>query len=101
VSGRLSWHPHPNLRRNIIHIYERVKADIAVFCIFYLIVVIVGDFIKTSFELGYDDTDNKVKGIRSGMAVRTDHGTGCNYLESAKGALIPRLDSHGNHICKR
>lgn len=35
---------------------------------------------------------------RSGFALRTDHGTGCQYLQSGD-ALIPRLDVTGKQIC--
>lgn len=36
---------------------------------------------------------------RSGVTLRTDYGTGCQYLESAKGSLTPRLDGAGHHLC--
>lgn len=32
---------------------------------------------------------------RSGMRLRTDHGTGCQYLESTDGNLTPRLSLSG------
>lgn len=48
---------------------------------------------------GMDGTDDRETGQRSGMALRTDHGTGCQYLESAKGGITPRLDRNGKHYC--
>lgn len=36
----------------------------------------------------------------SGIAVYVDHGTGCHYLHKPPvGALTPRLDAEGDHIC--
>ena len=60
----------------------------------------VGD--RALFDLlhtGGDDTDGA--GVRSGLGLRLDHGTGCQYLESRYGGLTPRLDNTGRHICKR
>lgn len=36
---------------------------------------------------------------RSGMNLRIDYGTGCQYLETSRGGITPRLDDRGNHIC--
>jgi len=54
-------------------------------------------------EAPYDNTDNKAKGIRSGMSLFTDHLTGCQYLRAGLfGGITPRLDYKGNHIgCKQ
>lgn len=47
----------------------------------------------------YDDTDDAQNKIRSGMVVKTDHRTGCQYLESGFiGGLTPRVDVSGQHI---
>lgn len=35
----------------------------------------------------------------SDFIVRTDTGTGCQYLETRNGGLIPRIDNLGNHVC--
>ena len=45
-----------------------------------------------------DETDEAT--VRSGLGLRTDFGTGCEYLESRFGGLIPRVAATGNHICK-
>ena len=51
------------------------------------------------FANGKDDTDGYK---RSNMALRTDYGTGCQYLESHTGALTPRMSADGKHVgCKR
>ena len=47
----------------------------------------------------YDDTDHP-SGERSNMALRTDHGTGCQYLETLWGGITPRLNSDGKQICE-
>ena len=45
-----------------------------------------------------DDTDGK--SVRSGMELRTDFGTGCQYLESKGGGITPRLKSDGRQVCR-
>lgn len=47
----------------------------------------------------YDDSDPP--GGRSGLTPKTDHLTGCQYLESPKGGLTPRLDAQGQHVCRQ
>jgi len=44
-----------------------------------------------------DSTDTATE--RSGMTLRTDALTGCQYLESRTGYLTPRLDSDKMIIC--
>lgn len=46
-----------------------------------------------------DDTDNKLTGERSNMRILIDHGTGCQYLQTAGGGITPRLDAKGAHMC--
>lgn len=45
-----------------------------------------------------DETDSPSQ--RSGLALRTDHGTGCQYLVSLYGGITPRMDSSGKQVCK-
>lgn len=47
-----------------------------------------------------DDTDLSTS-VRSGVALRVDHGTGCQYLETSQGHIIPRVDASGKHMCGR
>ena len=37
----------------------------------------------------------------SGLGLYTDNLTGCQYLSSPRGGLVPRLDKDGTHICNR
>jgi len=45
----------------------------------------------------YDDTDPP--GGRSGLIIRTDALTGCQYLTTTRGGLTPRVDRHGAPLC--
>jgi len=49
---------------------------------------------------GWDSTDNRGAGLHSNMRLRTDYGTGCQYLESRDGALTPRLNRAGRQVCR-
>lgn len=43
--------------------------------------------------------DNSDAKRRSGLIVRTDALTGCQYLETILGGVTPRLDKDGKQIC--
>lgn len=45
------------------------------------------------------DATDPPSGARSGMRLRTDSGTGCQYLETRAGALSPRLGPDGKQVC--
>lgn len=60
----------------------------------------VFSFVAGQFEMGFDDTDDKLSGERSGMALHIDNRTGCHYLASSAGSLTPRLDKSGRQICE-
>jgi len=62
-------------------------------CLIWLIYVGV----VWAFNLNLDYTDSK-RGIRSGMYLKVDYGTGLHYLQSSSGHLIPRLNSLGQHV---
>lgn len=47
----------------------------------------------------WDSTDAKQAGIHSGMRLRTDYGTGCQYLQTRDGFLTPRLRADGSMVC--
>lgn len=38
---------------------------------------------------------------KSNLQTHSDSLTGCQYLESPRGGLTPRLDHNGNHICTK
>ena len=59
----------------------------------YFLLVLVG-----KSPMGRDDSDPGEWGQRSGIKPRTDHLTGCQYLEAVSGGLTPRLDKAGAHI---
>lgn len=50
-------------------------------------------------DIGRDSTDAPNK--RSGMTIRYDAMTGCQYLESSRGGLTPRLDKSVKMICDK
>jgi len=47
-----------------------------------------------------DDSDPEPEGWgrRSGIQVRTDSLTGCQYLETTSGGITPRVDGNGRHV---
>lgn len=54
----------------------------------------------------YDDTDPTVREwwgrSRSGLALYTDHKTGCQYVKAGLfGGITPRLDEQGRPICRK
>lgn len=67
-------------------------------CIVFLTVIAGG--IALAFGIGLDDTDNRLTGDRSGMRLRTDAGTGCQYLETSDGAITPRRRADGRQVCR-
>jgi hypothetical protein len=44
------------------------------------------------------DATDKGRNTRSGLSLKTDYGTGCQYLVAGD-AMTPRLDSQGLPIC--
>ena len=66
------------------------------------LLLIAAALIAWSYFAPYDDTDNEQTRTRSGLVLRTDHGTGCQYLVAAglfARSITPRLDSDGQHVC--
>lgn len=45
-----------------------------------------------------DETDSATE--RSALKLYTDYGTGCQYIETRRGGLSPRLDTDGKQICR-
>lgn len=57
-------------------------------------------FFVWMLPLSRDTTDGEWPN-RSGVRPRTDAFTGCQYLETSKGGITPRVDSRGRHLgCK-
>lgn len=44
------------------------------------------------------DSTDPVDG-RSGLEIKVDALTGCQYLTTQKGGLTPRIDANGKQIC--
>ena len=44
------------------------------------------------------DSTDPIDG-RSGLEIKVDALTGCQYLTTPKGGLTPRLDANGKQIC--
>lgn len=68
-----------------------------------IIILITLLLIWIIYEAPYDSTDNLAEQKRSGLALFTDHQTGCQYLRAGLfGGITPRLDYAKNHVgCKR
>lgn len=55
--------------------------------------ILIMDYVRP-----YDNTDNGKE--RSGLTIRTDNLTGCQYLSTPSGGLTPRMDQSGTYqIC--
>lgn len=73
--------------------YKQFKKDL----LGGILVLLIIQGAYSFFDIGKDDSDSAEK--RSDMSVRTDYKTGCQYLESSKGELTPRLQKDGTHLC--
>lgn len=47
-----------------------------------------------------DDSDNPATGDRSGLWVRVDHLTGCEYLVAPEGGITLRREADGTQVCR-
>ena len=45
------------------------------------------------------DSTDASRWVRSGLRLRTDASTGCQYLETSDGAVTPRLTADGRPMC--
>lgn len=57
----------------------------------YFVVALIG-------SCSQRDATDRADGERSGLGLRTDHGTGCQYLVAPFGGITPRVDSQGRHV---
>lgn len=78
-----------------MEIYKQIKKDLTRTVGVMTLIFLVLQFNKC----GYDDTDSKALGVRSGVSLIIDYRTGCNYLYRGW-ALIPRVDKNNDHICE-
>ena len=66
------------------------------------ILVIIACFAIALYGHSLHDDSDHPNGTRSGMTPKTDHKTGCQYLQSPFGfALVPRMGANGKQLgCK-
>lgn len=77
-----------------MNVYNAIKKDLFWIVVFVFFLTLLLNF----FKVGWDSTDGE---SRSGLGLHTDNFTGCQYLSSPHGGLVPRFDSTGKHICNR
>lgn len=68
------------------------------FVLWCVIVFVVG--YTTDYFMAHDDTDPP--GARSGLVLRTDARTGCQYVGNGAlfgSSITPRLDRDGKPVC--
>lgn len=73
-------------------VYSAIKRDLMIVA---TVAILVSAFINSITP--YDTCDGE--GQRCGLRIRTDALTGCQYLESTQGSLMPRLDRAGRPMC--
>ncbi|MCG7348957.1 DUF6440 family protein [Sphingomonas sp. ACRSK] len=77
-----------------------VMLEIARLALVWIGITILLALILSALGYGWDDTDDRGAGVHSQMALRTDHGTGCQYLETSGGGITPRLNADGKQVCR-
>lgn len=65
----------------------------------WTLIVMVGTALFQAVSPPARDATDPPSGARSGMLLRTDNGTGCQYLETKDGALSPRMGPDGKQVC--
>jgi len=65
-------------------------------CLWILVIVFIDYLLFNWFDWRKDSTDGE---YRSGMEIRIDYLTGCEYLATGGGGLTPRLRDDGSQIC--
>nr|WP_317892407.1 DUF6440 family protein [uncultured Sphingomonas sp.] len=68
--------------------------------LFGVVCVVLAGAALQALGYGWDDTDVRGAGVHSQMRLRTDHGTGCQYLETSGGGITPRLNVDGKQVCQ-
>lgn len=80
--------------------FENLCKNLNLFFKCLAVVVSISFCYQFIFDGGKDRTDSPSRwGMRSGLMWHLDHETGCQYLSTPKGFLIPRMDKLGNHVC--
>lgn len=65
----------------------------------WVLIVAVGTAVFQAILPPARDATDPPSGVRSGVRLRTDNGTGCQYLETKGGGLSPRLAPDGKQVC--
>lgn len=68
-----------------MNIYNVIKNDLFWIGVLFLTLVLI------FFKVYWDNS----------LGLHTDNLTGCQYLSSPRGGLVPRFDKDGTHICNR
>lgn len=76
-----------------MEVYKQFKKDLT----WIIVITFALALLRGIFDIGTDDSDYS-SFYRSGVAVRIDALTGCQYLEGNNGGLTPRLDYSGKQI---
>lgn len=74
-----------------MNVYNTIKRDL-----FWIVVFVF--FLTLVLKIGWDSMDSE---SRSGLGLHTDNLTGCQYLSSPRGGLVPRFGNDGIHLCNR
>jgi hypothetical protein len=77
-----------------------IVKQMADYALIFLALALAVSLLRSFMGWGADDSD-KSKWDRSGLAVRTDHKTGVQYLSDGKGGIILRVDAEGSPVVKR
>jgi len=64
----------------------------------YFSIALIGQLARFIPKDGKDDTDPPHD--RSGLLLRTDALTGCQYVAVPFSGMSPRLDKNGKQVCK-
>lgn len=81
-------------------IFEDLKEYTKWLCEWFFVCV-SAMFLVGLTPISRDDTDPGNWGARSNIRPVTDSLTGCQYIETSKGGITPRVDGKGRHIgCK-
>jgi hypothetical protein len=80
--------------------HDLAKGALGYVCSIWLLVLIVVGVLSVALApyASTDATDRDAR-HRSSFTLRTDYGSGCQYLESDKGFLTPRMGGDGRQIC--
>lgn len=80
-----------------IDIWDGFRFAWGVFCFlgFLLVLMQTSDYF---WPREFDDSD--AAPMRSGLRIKTDNLTGCQYFVTLAGSITPRVDRDGKQICK-